>query len=141
MSVPDLNLYGQELKRGERDTLDDARDGRIEGGTWEHRARAREMAATAAKSAKLTLDAKAKREGGRAHHIGDFLPKDKLGKVIGEMCTKGIDVTAAPRAPGLECRDISGQVPLGGARSGRKYQGGCRGCAGAERLQQKPAGG
>lgn len=38
------------------------------------------MAATAAKSAKLTLDAMSKREGGRAHHIGDFLPKDKLGE-------------------------------------------------------------
>jgi hypothetical protein len=40
--VPDLNMYGDVIKSKEaRDTLDDAWEtgGRVEGGTWEHRAR------------------------------------------------------------------------------------------------------
>ena len=74
------SLYGAELKnKDERDTLDDARGGRIEGGTWEHRARAREMAATAQKAAMVTEHALGGGNAGRrAHHMGHFLPKDKL---------------------------------------------------------------
>jgi hypothetical protein len=74
------SLYGAELKsKDERDTLDDARGGRIEGGTWEHRARAREMAATAQKAAMVTEHAIGGGNAGRrAHHMGHFLPKDKL---------------------------------------------------------------
>ena len=60
---PPANRY-----KDARDTLDDARDGPIEGGTWEHRARAREMADTAAKAAMLTLAARQK--AGKAHHVG-----------------------------------------------------------------------
>ena len=73
-------MYGEELKgKEQRDTLDDARGGRIEGGTWEHRARAREMAATAEKAAMVTEHARGGGNAGRrAHHMGHFLPKDKL---------------------------------------------------------------
>jgi hypothetical protein len=75
--VPDLQLYGAEVRNKEsRDTLDDARDGRIEGGTWEHRKRAREMAATAEKAAMVTQMRAAGRGGGT--HIGSYLPKEKL---------------------------------------------------------------
>ena len=38
--VPDISMYGDVIKhRDQRDTLDDARNGTIEGGTWEHRVR------------------------------------------------------------------------------------------------------
>ena len=40
VSVPDMSHYGNLVKhREDRDTLDDAAVGVIEGGTWEHRAR------------------------------------------------------------------------------------------------------
>jgi hypothetical protein len=53
-----------------RDTVDDAErsGGVIDGGTWEHRKRAKEMLETAAKNLELTA-----RAAGR-HHIADFLP-------------------------------------------------------------------
>jgi splicing factor 4 len=59
--------------------------GIIDGGTWEHRKRAKEMLETAARNVELTAMA-----AGR-HHMGDFLPKDELDKFLkrAEAVTKG----------------------------------------------------
>lgn len=61
-----------------RDTVSDAElnQGVVEGGSWEHRKRAKEMKATAQKNFELTLLASEK------HHIADFLPADELNKFI-----------------------------------------------------------
>ena len=85
-------MYGAELKnKDERDTLDDARGTRIDGGTWEHRARAREMAATAEKAAMVTEHARGGGNAGRrAHHMGHFLPKDKLDAFLAK-CRAVVD--------------------------------------------------
>ncbi|XP_053633127.1 uncharacterized protein [Cherax quadricarinatus] len=48
----------------------------IEGGTWEHKRRAKEMQETHAKAAELTNLAEGK------HHIGDFLPPDELARFM-----------------------------------------------------------
>lgn len=70
-----------------RDTIDDAEanNGVIEGGSWEHRKRAKEMLATAQKSAELTILAADK------HHLADFLPAAELNKFIkkSEAVAKG----------------------------------------------------
>ena len=57
-----------------RDTVEEAErnGGVIEGGTWEHRKRAKEMLTTAAKSLELTL------LGSGKHHMADYLPPDVL---------------------------------------------------------------
>lgn len=57
-----------------RDTNEDCErnGGVIEGGTWEHRKRAKEMLNTAAKSLELTL------LGAGKHHMADYLPPDVL---------------------------------------------------------------
>ncbi|KAK7080456.1 SURP and G-patch domain-containing protein 1 [Halocaridina rubra] len=47
-----------------------------EGGTWEHKRRAKEMADTHMKAQELTTNAEGK------HHIGDFLPPDELAKFM-----------------------------------------------------------
>ena len=61
-----------------KDTIEDAEtsNGVIEGGTWEHRKRAKEMIATANKNLELTLLSSGK------HHIADFLPKTELEKFL-----------------------------------------------------------
>lgn len=48
----------------------------IEGGTWEHKLREKEMEATALWAEELTEMAKGK------HHIGDFLPPDELARFM-----------------------------------------------------------
>lgn len=55
-----------------RDTVEDAEatGGVIDGGTWEHRKRAKEMLKTAETALNVTLQAKG------AHHMGQYLPKD-----------------------------------------------------------------
>lgn len=55
-----------------RDTVEDAEatGGVIDGGTWEHRKRAKEMLKTAEDALTLTLQAKG------AHHMGQYLPKE-----------------------------------------------------------------
>jgi len=72
-------LAYQELAAKEEDIKDkieeaEASGGYIEGGTWEHRKRAREMLQTADAALDLTLLAK----GAKAHHIGQYLPKSEL---------------------------------------------------------------
>ncbi|XP_066954594.1 uncharacterized protein [Macrobrachium rosenbergii] len=47
-----------------------------EGGTWEHKRRAKEMAETHSKAQELTQNAEGK------HHIGDFLPPDELARFM-----------------------------------------------------------
>lgn len=61
-----------------RDTVMDAElnGGVIEGGTWEHRKRAKEMLATAQKNFEMTTMASGK------HHMADFLPQDELNKFL-----------------------------------------------------------
>lgn len=55
-----------------RDTVEDAEatGGVIDGGTWEHRKRAKEMLKTAEGALSLTI------QGKGAHHMGQYLPKD-----------------------------------------------------------------
>ncbi|CAN0531503.1 unnamed protein product, partial [Scytosiphon promiscuus] len=48
----------------------EATGGVIDGGTWEHRKRAKEMLKTAEGAQSLTIQAK------DAHHMGQYLPKD-----------------------------------------------------------------
>ncbi|XP_045625016.1 SURP and G-patch domain-containing protein 1 isoform X2 [Procambarus clarkii] len=48
----------------------------VDGGTWEHKRRAREMQETHAKASELTNMAEGK------HHIGDFLPPDELARFM-----------------------------------------------------------
>lgn len=57
-----------------KDTIADAEEtgGIIEGGTWEHRKRAKEMLATADSALGLTLASQG------THHVADFLPKEEL---------------------------------------------------------------
>lgn len=57
-----------------RDTVEDAEatGGVIDGGTWEHRKRAKEMLKTAETALNLTLQAKG------AHHMGQYLPQEVI---------------------------------------------------------------
>ncbi|XP_042210440.1 SURP and G-patch domain-containing protein 1-like isoform X3 [Homarus americanus] len=48
----------------------------VDGGTWEHKRRAKEMQETHAKATELTNMAEGK------HHIGDFLPPDELARFM-----------------------------------------------------------
>jgi hypothetical protein len=61
-----------------RDTITDAElnGGVIEGGTWEHRKRAKEMLATAQKNYEITAISSGK------HHMADFLPQEELNKFL-----------------------------------------------------------
>mmetsp|Transcript_37118 Transcript_37118/g.47707 ORF Transcript_37118/g.47707 Transcript_37118/m.47707 type:complete len:219 (-) Transcript_37118:324-980(-) len=63
-----------------KDSIEDAEEagGYIAGGTWEHRKRAQEMMKTADQALDLTLLAK----GAKAHHIGQFLPKEELDEFL-----------------------------------------------------------
>lgn len=62
------NVFWWEI----RDTVEDAEatGGVIDGGTWEHRKRAKEMLKTAEDAFSLTKQAKG------AHHMGQYLPKE-----------------------------------------------------------------
>ncbi|CAN7939749.1 unnamed protein product [Ixodes hexagonus] len=51
-------------------------DEEVDGGTWEHKKRAREMEKTKARADELTAMAKGK------HHIGDFLPPEELERFM-----------------------------------------------------------
>eukprot|EP01041_Mallomonas_annulata_P009651 gene9651-20065_t len=66
------------LEDDQRDTVEQAEEngGVIDGGTWEHRKRAKEMLNTAAKNLELTMLASGK------HHMADFLPKEELDKFL-----------------------------------------------------------
>lgn len=61
-----------------RDTVEEAErnGGVIDGGTWEHRKRAKEMLETARKNLELTVLASG------AHHLADFLPQEELDKFL-----------------------------------------------------------
>ncbi|CAM9858906.1 unnamed protein product [Scytosiphon promiscuus] len=60
------------------DTVEDAEatGGVIDGGTWEHRKRAKEMLKTAETALNVTLKAKG------AHHMGQYLPKEELDRFL-----------------------------------------------------------
>lgn len=62
----------RDVNNVNRDTVEDAEatGGVIDGGTWEHRKRAKEMLKTAEGALNVTLQAKG------AHHMGQYLPKD-----------------------------------------------------------------
>lgn len=64
-------LQAQGRNKYEYDSDED-----VEGGTWEHRAREKEMIATKEWASKLTEMARGK------HHIGDFLPPEELKKFM-----------------------------------------------------------
>jgi splicing factor 4 len=51
-------------------------DEEVEGGTWEHKTRTKEMKQTEEKAGELTVKGKGK------HHIGDFLPPEELDKFV-----------------------------------------------------------
>ena len=55
-------------------------DEEVEGGTWEHRQRMKEMEKTKDWASDLTVKAKGK------HHIGDFLPPEELAKFMEKVC-------------------------------------------------------
>jgi hypothetical protein len=86
-SESEYTLYTERLKEYQelaklydesyRDTVEDAEknNGVIEGGTWEHRKRGKEMLETAKKSLLLTI-----KSSGR--HISDYLPKDILNTFL-----------------------------------------------------------
>jgi hypothetical protein len=67
------------MEEADKDTIEDAEftGGVIEGGTWEHRKRAKEMLATADVALGLTLGAK-----GKSGHVADFLPKEELDSFL-----------------------------------------------------------
>ncbi|RDD43759.1 SURP and G-patch domain-containing protein 1 [Trichoplax sp. H2] len=54
-------------------------DEEVDGGTWEHKMRMKEMERTRNKAENLTQEAKGK------HHLGDFLPKDELEKFLQQI--------------------------------------------------------
>uniref|UniRef100_A0A7S2R9A4 G-patch domain-containing protein n=1 Tax=Rhizochromulina marina TaxID=1034831 RepID=A0A7S2R9A4_9STRA len=78
-----------------RDTVEDAEatGGVIDGGTWEHRKRAREMLATAESALELTASSRG------VHHLADYLPKEDL-----EAFMKN----AQAKAAGEEAADTGG---------------------------------
>jgi splicing factor 4 len=55
-------------------------DEEFDGGTWEHKAREKEMIATRERADSLTEAAKGK------HHIGDFLPPEELKNFLEKVC-------------------------------------------------------
>jgi hypothetical protein len=80
--------------------------GIIDGGTWEHRKRAKEMLKTADTALEVTLANKGK------HHIADFLPevKTKRGEGEGGESGDGIESRCDVRGGG---RDLHTDIPLG----------------------------
>ena len=76
-----LNEYKQLAANDDdnfRDTAEDAEStgGVIDGGTWEHRKRAKEMLNTAAQNLELTLKSSGKR------HMGSYIPQDVLNQFL-----------------------------------------------------------
>lgn len=63
-----------ETKKNSKFEYDSDED--TEGGTWEHKARTKEMEKTSDKARELTEMNKGK------HHIGDFLPPEELAKFV-----------------------------------------------------------
>ena len=63
-----------ETKKNSKFEYDSDED--TEGGTWEHKARIKEMEKTKEKARELTDMNKGK------HHIGDFLPPEELDKFV-----------------------------------------------------------
>ena len=78
-----------EPDEDKRDTIEDAEQYAIEGGTWEHRKRAKEMLKTAQTSSIQT------QKGSGLHHISQFLNGAELDKYMSESekRAKGIAVT------------------------------------------------
>ena len=78
-----------EDPKEERDTIEDAERFAIEGGSWEHRKRAKEMLKTAESAAFAT------KKGTGLHHISQFLQGAELNKYLDESDkrAKGIAVT------------------------------------------------
>lgn len=68
--------YLAEQSEDRADTAEEADRGIIDGGTWEHRKRAREMLATTDTAADLTTLNRGK------HHIAQYLPKPELDKFL-----------------------------------------------------------
>ena len=83
----DLIDHYQELAArddGCRDTVEDAERamGVIDGGSWEHRKRAKEMLVTAVKNQELTLASRNK------HHLSQFLPQEELEKFLNKKSSR-----------------------------------------------------
>lgn len=98
--MPDMNSVKTYDQKAERDTYEDAiqKGGVIEGGTWEHRKRAMEMAITAQKAFDAT---KTRFDGGR-QHLANYLPPEALQKFLAnaEAVTSGAQQAQAPQAAG-----------------------------------------
>ncbi|XP_015791774.1 SURP and G-patch domain-containing protein 1 isoform X2 [Tetranychus urticae] len=66
----------ERLERSGKNVYEYDSDEEVDGGTWEHRKRMKEMEKTAEWAAKLTEMNKGK------HHLGDFLPPDQLERFM-----------------------------------------------------------
>lgn len=74
--VAEIQKAMQEAEAKKNNKFEYDSDEDIEGGTWEHKARTKEMEKTKEKAKELTEMNKGK------HHIGDFLPPEELSKFI-----------------------------------------------------------
>jgi hypothetical protein len=90
----------------QRDTVEDAEEGIIDGGTWEHRKRAAEMLKTAQTSLELT------QAGTGAHHMADFLPKQELENFLGraKAASSGQLLEAQARGAKIDSRNLGFQM-------------------------------
>lgn len=77
-----------ETKKNNKFEYDSDED--TEGGTWEHKARTKEMEKTREKARELTEMNKGK------HHIGDFLPPEELDKFV-----ETVSAVKEDRTPGM----------------------------------------
>lgn len=74
--VAEIQKAMQEAEAKKNNKFEYDSDEDTEGGTWEHKARTKEMEKTKEKAKELTEMNKGK------HHIGDFLPPEELSKFI-----------------------------------------------------------
>lgn len=71
----------ERLQRSGRNKYEYDSDEEVEGGTWEHKQREKEMQTTQNWAHDLTRDADGK------HHIGDFLPPEEFRKLLQKTST------------------------------------------------------
>ena len=74
--VAEIQKAMQEAEAKKNNKFEYDSDEDTEGGTWEHKARTKEMEKTKERAKELTKMNKGK------HHIGDFLPPEELSKFI-----------------------------------------------------------
>ena len=80
----------QEAERKKNNKFEYDSDEDTEGGTWEHKARVKEMEKTKEKATELTEMNRGK------HHISDFLPPEELAKFM-----ETVSAIKEDRTPGM----------------------------------------